>query len=147
MSNLFISLDFELKWGMLDSNEKYNKNILGARKAIPLILESFYKFKIKSTWAIVGILFNSDLDDFKKFKNNLINSKIRLNPYQVDLSDKKLHDLYFASDLVKMIINYNCHEIATHTYSHFDLSGKNDLSNEFREDIKMAKKIAYENII
>ena len=50
--------------------------------------------------------------------------------------------LFFAPELVKLIISSNIHEVATHTYSHFDLSSKNDLSLEFKEDIKMAKKIA-----
>ena len=41
-SKFVISLDFELHWGVFDAyGDKYNDNILGARQAIPEILELF----------------------------------------------------------------------------------------------------------
>ena len=145
MSNFIISLDFELKWGMLDSGNGYDKNILGARKAIPIILETFKEYNIISTWAIVGMLFNSNNDEFKRYKPSItIKSKSATNPYNIDLDNPVTHDLYFAPELVKLITSSNIHEVATHTYSHFDSSNTNDLSTEFKEDIKMAKKIAHE---
>tara|TARA_Y100000996_G_C22497297_1_gene632897 strand:+ start:209 stop:1132 length:924 start_codon:yes stop_codon:yes gene_type:complete len=145
MSNFVISLDFELKWGMLDSGQGYNKNILGARKAIPLILETFKEFNIVSTWAIVGMLFNSNYDEFKKYRPSLtIKTESTINPYNIELNSPDMQNLFFAPELVKLIINSNTHEVATHTYSHFDLSSTNDLSAEFKEDIKMAIKIARE---
>ena len=84
MSNFLISLDFELKWGMLDSAVGYNKNILGARKAIPLILETFKEFNVVSTWAIVGMLFNSNYDEFKKNRPGLIiKTESAISPYKI----------------------------------------------------------------
>ena len=66
ISKLVISLDFELHWGVFDAfGDKYNDNILGARKAIPEILALFKKYNINATWAIVGLLFNESKNDFE----------------------------------------------------------------------------------
>ena len=48
MSNFIISLDFELKWGMLDADDTYDKNLFGVKKAIPQILNSFEKYNVKN---------------------------------------------------------------------------------------------------
>ena len=58
MSKFIISLDFELKWGVLEFDERYNKNLLVARQVIPKILTLFKEYQIKATWAVVGLLFN-----------------------------------------------------------------------------------------
>jgi len=57
---LVISLDFELHWGMRDKcapDGPYRENLLGARKAIPWILDLFEEFDVAATWATVGFLF------------------------------------------------------------------------------------------
>ena len=43
-----ISLDFELNWGVHDvlPIERYGENIIGAREAIPRMLELFNEFDI-----------------------------------------------------------------------------------------------------
>tara|TARA_B100001250_G_C19805640_1_gene793175 strand:+ start:1440 stop:2366 length:927 start_codon:yes stop_codon:yes gene_type:complete len=142
MSNFIISLDFELKWGMLDADDTYDKNLLGVKKAIPQILNSFEKYNVKSTWAIVGLLFNSGLEEFNKYKPNAIaNSNSKHSPYNVQLN-KNNHDLYFAPDLINQILGTELQEVATHTYSHFCFDDKKDYIKEFKEDIKAAKRIA-----
>src|SRR5260370_28124836 len=58
---LVISLDFELHWGVRDKcapEGPYRENLLGARKAIPQILDLFEEFDIAATWATVGFLFD-----------------------------------------------------------------------------------------
>ena len=59
---LIVSLDFELYWGMQDCIElsKYENNILGARDAIPKMLNLFEQHSIHATWATVGYLFAHD---------------------------------------------------------------------------------------
>ena len=54
-----ISLDFELNWGVHDvfPLERYGENLLGAREAIPRMLELFQRFDIHATWATVGMLY------------------------------------------------------------------------------------------
>jgi hypothetical protein len=54
-----ISLDFELLWGVRDhaDRDSYGGNVLGARDAVPKMLELFADKKICATWATVGFLF------------------------------------------------------------------------------------------
>ena len=57
---LVISLDFELHWGVRDKcapDGPYRENLLGARKAIPRILDLFEEFDVAATWATVGIRY------------------------------------------------------------------------------------------
>src|SRR5688500_10679211 len=53
-----ISLEFELHWGVCDrlEVEDYRENLLGARRAIPRLLDLFAEFEIHATWATVGML-------------------------------------------------------------------------------------------
>src|SRR5262245_13071649 len=56
---LVISLDFELHWGVRDKRPvdgSYRENLLGAREAIPRMLDLFEEFGIAATWATVGFL-------------------------------------------------------------------------------------------
>ena len=54
-----ISLDFELYWGVrhLPSVKTYIRNLVGARVAIPAMLDLFTEYGIHATWAVVGFLF------------------------------------------------------------------------------------------
>ena len=54
-----ISLDFELLWGVRDhaDRDSYGGNVLGARDAVPKMLELFAEKGIRATWATVGFLF------------------------------------------------------------------------------------------
>src|SRR4029077_11278699 len=56
---LVISLDFELHWGVRDklSVAAYRENLLGARDAVPAMLDVFSEFDVHATWAPVGLLF------------------------------------------------------------------------------------------
>lgn len=58
MSGQFvISLDFELLWGVRDHSNKqaYGQNVLGARDAVPRMLELFEGHGIRATWATGGL--------------------------------------------------------------------------------------------
>ncbi|RME25825.1 MAG: hypothetical protein D6798_08055, partial [Deltaproteobacteria bacterium] len=52
---LVVSLDFELFWGMRDkvSLQRYRRQILGGRAAIPRLLDLFVAHGIHATWATV----------------------------------------------------------------------------------------------
>lgn len=60
-----ISLDFELLWGVRDNSDKaaYGQNVLGARDAVPHMLELFAARDIRATWATVGFLFCETKDE------------------------------------------------------------------------------------
>jgi hypothetical protein len=61
-----VSLDFELRWGVLYRRggvANYDANILGVRQAIPAMLDLFREYEIHTTWATVGLLFFSNKED------------------------------------------------------------------------------------
>src|SRR5689334_12175500 len=82
---LVVSLDFELYWGLrhLKRVLDYSSNMIGARTAVPSLLELFDEFDIHATWATVGFLF---LDGTRALSSsapalNPHYSNSRLSPY------------------------------------------------------------------
>ena len=148
MSKFIISLDFELKWGVLDAyDEKYDKNLLAARQVIPKILCLFEEYKIKATWAIVGLLFNSTKEEYYKYKPLLepsYNADV-LNPYLENIGESEdLDKIHYAASLVKLIYEWPGQEVGSHTYSHYNCKDKLQTNREFDSDIKSVVKIASE---
>src|SRR5215469_8798579 len=67
---LVISLDFELHWGVRDKRPvdgPYRENLVGARQAIPQMLDVFEEFGIAATWATVGFLFARNRQERQEF--------------------------------------------------------------------------------
>ena len=62
---LVISLDFELHWGLREifPVDHVRSRLLGARAAIPQMLEMFVDRGIRATWATVGLLFCESRDE------------------------------------------------------------------------------------
>ena len=145
-AKFIISLDFELDWGVYDvKNATYDQNIIGARYAIPKILDLFNAYDISATWATVGMLFNKDKQSFIKYKPSKTPSYInqKLNSYQINIGIDEENDPYhYAYSLIKLIQQYPGQEIASHSYSHYYTTEPGQTSEEFREDIQAAKKIA-----
>lgn len=145
-AKFIISLDFELDWGVYDvKNTTYDKNIIGARYAIPKILNLFKAYNISATWATVGMLFNKDKQSFIKYKPlktpSYINQKF--NSYQVNIGMNEEDDPYhYAYSLIKLIQQFPGQEIASHSYSHYYTTEPGQTPEEFKEDIQAAKKIA-----
>ena len=67
--SLIISLDFELFWGVVDSEtvEGYGPDILSGRQAIPRLLELFSKYGVHATWGIVGMIFSGQKELLKNY--------------------------------------------------------------------------------
>jgi len=147
-SKFVISLDFELHWGVFDAyGDKYNDNILGARQAIPKILELFKKYEIEATWATVGKLFNENIDDYIKYQPSLKPSykNKNLNSYDCKIGEDEISDpLHYAPTLIRLIKKYPGQEIACHTYSHYYCKAEGQSAEEFDQDIKSAIRVAKE---
>ena len=147
MSKFIISLDFELKWGVLEFDEKYEKNLLNARQVIPKILNLFKEYKIKATWATVGLLFNSTKEEYYKFKP-LFEPTYKvdaLNPYKENIGESEEFDkIHYGASLIKMIYECPGQEIGSHTYSHYNCKDNFQTQNEFESDIKSAIEVASE---
>ena len=143
-----ISLDFELHWGLRDHEPldgPYRQNLLGARKAIPRLLELFERYGISVTWAIVGFLFATSREQRRKFEPALRPSYYdqTLDPYVEPLGSGEDDDpLHFAPSLIEQIRRCPQQEIATHTFSHFYCREPGQTVESFKADLNSAIAIA-----
>ena len=145
-----LSLDFELHWGVRDHepiNAPYRQNLLGAREAIPRLLELFKRYEISGTWAIVGFLFAESREEQRKFTPAVLpryNNKA-LNPYtQLIGRGEKDDPLHFAPSLIEEISRCPRQEIATHTFSHHYCCEPGQAADSFNADLNSAIAIAAE---
>lgn len=145
---LVISLDLELYWGMRDviPLESYQQNLQTVRQAIPAILELFAKYKIHATWATVGLLYYSDVEQLQKNLPQATPSyqKQELSPYKyIESLDKEYHqELHFCPDLIESIAQCPGQEIGTHTFSHYYCLEPGQTQAEFEADLIAAIKTA-----
>lgn len=148
---LVISLDFELYWGLRDTQalKSSRHRLISARIAIRKLLELFRLFDIHATWAIVGFLFFANRDELLRGlpdqRPMYINSK--LSPY-LDLEDIGLDEetdpFHYAPSLIRLILSSPNQEIATHTFSHYLCLEEVLNSNAFRADLAAAFAVAEE---
>jgi len=145
---LVISLDFELHWGVRDKcapDGPYRENLLGARKAIPLILDLFEEFDVAATWATVGFLFAESRRERKEFSPVLRPqyADVRLDAYAEPTGDHEDADpLHYGTSLIAQIAKRPGQEIATHTFSHYYCQEHGETPQAFAADLASAVAIA-----
>lgn len=140
-----ISLDFELLWGVRDTHslQQYGRNLLGARKAIPQILDLFRAFQIHATWATVGLLFCRTRDELLASlpADQPTYREGNLSPY-CDLAqigtDEDADPYHFGASLIRAIQGELNQEIATHTFSHYYCGEPGQNSRQFGSDLNAA---------
>jgi len=147
-----ISLDFEIYWGVRDavSLEDYKDNLLGVQKVIPLLLNLFQQYEIQATFATVGFLFFETKEELLKSvpvrKPEYQNAK--LSPYVGHFNsvgeNETVDSFHFANNLIKQIVEKG-QEIGSHSFSHYYCLEKGQTTEEFKEDLIAAKKIASKN--
>jgi peptidoglycan/xylan/chitin deacetylase (PgdA/CDA1 family) len=144
---LVVSLDFELHWGVRDKcppDSPYRENLLGARKAIPQILDLFEEFDIAATWATVGFLFARTRGEREEFAPAIRPryQDSRLDPYVEPIGSNEDEDpLHYAPSLIAKISNTPKQEIATHTFSHYYCQEPGETRETFAADISSAVAI------
>ena len=148
---LIVSLDFELFWGMRDRHtlDEYSENVLGGRKAIPLLLDLFEKHGIHATWATVGFQFADGCRELIPFipSDELKPSydDIKLSPYAELMNcgeSEEKAPCYFAPKLIDEIAACEGQEIASHTFSHYYCRESGQTASQFEADMLSAKAIA-----
>jgi peptidoglycan/xylan/chitin deacetylase (PgdA/CDA1 family) len=146
---LTISLDFELFWGVHDTRslQDYGDNILGARAAIPRLLDLFACYEICCTWATVGFLFFEDKEELlchlPDERPNYANPA--LSPYRLipDIGpDERADPYHYGLSLVRLIKSCPGQEIGTHTFSHYYCLEKGPTLESFRADLQAAQRAA-----
>lgn len=154
MSQFIISLDYELLWGLRDIHDKktYGKAVIGARVAIPKMLDLFEKYGIGATWSTVGLLFCEDKDEMidaisgidhpAMYKNEALRNFNYLDEVG---QNEKADPYYFGLSLIKKIKETPKQRIGTHTFSHFYCLEPGSSLEAFEADLGAAKKIAQKN--
>jgi peptidoglycan/xylan/chitin deacetylase (PgdA/CDA1 family) len=146
---LVISLDFELHWGVRDKctpDGPYRENLLGARKAIPRILDLFEEFDVAATWATVGFLFAESRREREEFSPAVRPQYAdqRLRPYAEPTGENEDDDpLHYAGSLIARIASQPKQEIATHTFSHYYCQEPGETREAFAADLSRAVAIAH----
>lgn len=118
-----ISLDFELRWGMLGvvqgDTDRYRVQLEGVRDAVPSLLEAFRRRRVHATWATVGAIACTGWDEWA--------ARV---PQWPRYRDKRLEwrdayrtadpsgGLHFAPDLVAAIRDTPGQELGSHSFSH-----------------------------
>lgn len=150
MSGQFvISLDFELLWGVRDHSDKqaYGQNVLGARDAVPCILELFAARGIRATWATVGFLFCETKDELMAAlpaeRPAYTNTRLSNYTYLDEVGkDERSDPYYFAASLVDAICKTPGQELGTHTMSHYYCLEDGQTLAAFEADLVAAKALA-----
>lgn len=145
---LILSLDFELHWGVRDHTtvEAYRTSLLGARTAIPQMLDLFRAHDVGATWATVGFLFAETKRDLEKHVPRLLPSyaDARMSPYEAmgEVGDDEKSDpFHFGASLVRRIAETPKQELATHTFSHFYCLEPGQTPEQFEADLEAAAAI------
>jgi len=146
-SNLIVSLDFELFWGMLDvtSLENYRANVLGGREAVSDMLALFEKYDIHATWATVGFLFAEDARALAPYlpEAHPTYTAAGLDGYAtLEHLDPRDRDCFFAPELIEKIAAAPGQELGSHTFCHYYCREAGQTVEQFRQDMAAAKRIA-----
>lgn len=137
------SLDFELHWGVHDfaSVADWEDRLLGARQAVPRLLDLMREYQIEATWATVGMLFARDREEMRTLSPSLRPSyqEPALSPYSVSVgTDEEDDPFHFAPSLIRRIAETPGQEVATHTFSHYYCLEPGQTEREFEADLKSA---------
>ncbi|HEY0444519.1 MAG TPA: hypothetical protein VGC90_09875 [Candidatus Limnocylindrales bacterium] len=145
-----ISLDFELFWGVIDwrSLDAYAGNLRGVRPAVAGMLELFQRYDVHVTWATVGFLFLTGMDDLLSRRPSVLPEyrHTPLDPYRyaARAGASVPPDLHFAPDVIETILATPGQELATHSLSHFCCLEEPASLEAFRSDLAAAIAIADE---
>ena len=144
-----VSLDYELHWGIFDKYplDSCRDRLLGARAAIPLILDLFSRFDIGATWATVGLLFFDDKDDLLAhvpsvqpcYENPALSAYNQLDSVGRNESEDPYH---FGLSLIRQIAAVPKQEIASHTFSHYYCLEQGHTEEAFAADLDAARSAA-----
>ena len=138
----------ELNWGVHDvfSLDEYGENILGARHAIPKILQLFSTYNIHATWAIVGMLYCQNKKELSSiletldlpYENHLFSPKRNL-PFVGE--DEQQDPYHFGKSFIREIAASVNQEIGTHTFTHYYCLEEGQKLAHFEKDLQAVLKM------
>jgi len=153
--SLVISLDMELYWGLMDKKPppSYMSSIEGVRLAVPKILDIFKSYNISATWACVGMTLEKEAADILSTPVSERPHYLQQNYSNYVLCDKFASyidcnkNLFFASDLIRLIAQTPGQEIGSHSYSHLYFLEEGLTLDDMRSDFLRMEAICQQNNI
>jgi hypothetical protein len=147
---LVVSLDFELAWGVHDSlgrDGSYRAHLLGARAAVPALLDAFAHYDVAATWATVGFLFAESREELEVHapppELRPAYADPRRDPYRLSRGENEREDpLSYAPSLIRSIAAAPRQEVGSHTFSHYYCLEPGQTMAAFRADLSAAVSIA-----
>lgn len=145
-----VSLDLELYWGVRDKRriQDYEENLRGERKAIQAMLATFDAHGVHATWATLGFIFFSDVNELRAQlpRDTPAYNDSGLSPYRyIEEHDWGSDDEYhFAPEVIDLILRHPGQEIGTHTFSHYYCLEPGQTAEAFRADLAAAVSTANE---
>lgn len=150
----FISLDFELLWGLRHhtSVAEFEKTGKNARRAIRHILDLFETYEVNATWGVVGLLLCENKQQMCA-QVAKIKSAVGEHPYLDALqqyilnnvgADEFADPLHYGKSLVNEIGETGRHEIGTHTFTHAPFTLEGFSTDFFVSDLQQAIEHAKE---
>jgi peptidoglycan/xylan/chitin deacetylase (PgdA/CDA1 family) len=145
---LVISLDFELRWGVLKRcppGARYERSLIEARRLIPRMVDLFERHGVAATWATVGMLFARNREELEACRPRVLPAydDAALDSHRVAPGlDEASDPLHYAASLVELLRDAPHQEVATHTYSHYYCTEPGQTAETFRADLEAARAIA-----
>lgn len=136
--SIVISLDFELRWGVLDhvrdDFSAYRANLEGVPEAVAGMLDLFDERNVRATWAIVGGLACSGWDEWEARRPTwpaYERTSLRWrDAFRGQRADERL---YFAPDLVDEVRRRG-HELGSHTFTHLYMNEPGVTADDVQRD-------------
>lgn len=152
---LVISLDFEMMWGCHDwtTPQAYGaSNVAHVRTVISRLLDLFSKYQVKATFATVGLLFCKDKNEALRLYPAIMPTYCdkKLSPFKdgyIEGITTENEPLYFALDIIKLLVKTQNIEVATHTFSHYFCWEQGQTLEQFEADLQKAIEVAREQNI
>lgn len=134
-----ISLDFELLWGVHDvRGSEYYNNIKSVKYVLPVLLDLFDHFDIKSSWATVGAISLDSKEELSTLMGEFVKPLYvnkNYSPFDNGTIDLVTDEaLLFSPELIKLIVNNENAELASHTFSHYYVLEDGQSVNQFECD-------------
>lgn len=127
MRRFVLSLDFELLWGVVDSDRYalYRSWVQQVPFIVDNLLYLFDRFNIRATWATVGLMMCESKEEMllrlpkqnPGFKDPKLDVRRYINEFVGDTQDDTCH---YGMSLIRRIINCTGQEIGSHSFSHFN---------------------------
>ena len=144
-----VSLDFELHWGIRDHSSvgSARDRLIGARTAVPVLLDLFARRRVRATWATVGMLMAHDRAELESMIPAVLPryDDARLSPYPAmrEVGNGEADDpFHYAPSLVEQIIRTPGQEVGTHTFSHYYCLEPGQDAAAFAADLDAARRVA-----